>query len=431
MRLVGFRLHEYLRSSLWFIPSAFVLLALVLWLVVGAIDRAVDGNDVLLAYGGGPDGAQEVLSAIATSMIAFTGVVFSITIVVLQLASGQFSPRVLRTFLRDRATQSSLGIFIATFVYALLVLRDVRAASSESSAYVPGLSVSMALVVLALSLGVFVYYIHHIAQAIRVAWIVDAVADETRQSIAHQFLDAPDEGLELAMPSGAPAQVLVAPVPGVVQAVGKRALVALARRSDCVLVMRPSVGDFVPEGAPLLHVYGERPLSANDADEAVDEFALGLERTMEQDPAFGFRQIVDIAIRGLSPAINDPTTAVQCLDHLHDLLRYLAARPFRSGRLGDGDGNLRLVVPPPSWEDYLDLALDEIRHYGATSLQIARRIRAVLDDLETVVAGGEADAVRRQRAVLDRSIATNFTDPHDRALAGRPDTQGLGSTVTG
>jgi uncharacterized membrane protein len=431
MRLVRFRLREYLRSSLWFIPSAFVLSAVVLWLVIGAIDRAVDGDDLLLAYGGGPDGAQEVLSAIATSMIAFTGVVFSITIVVLQLASGQFSPRVLRTFLRDRATQSSLGIFIATFVYALLVLRDVRAASPAQSAYVPGLSVSMALVVLAISLGVFVYYIHHIAQAIRVSWIVDAVADETRRSIAHQFPDAPDEGLELSIPSGDPAQVLVATAPGVVQVVGRRALVALARRNDCVLVMRPSVGDFVPQGAALLDVYGRRELSVDDVDEAVGEFALGPERTMEQDPAFGFRQIVDIAVRGLSPAINDPTTAVQCLDHLHDLLRNLAGRPFRSGRLGDEDGKLRLVVPPPSWEDYLDLALDEIRHYGATSIQVARRIRAVLDDLETVVAGREAEAVKRQRTVLDRTVDANFTDPHDRALAARPDTQGLGSTVTG
>ena len=431
MRLVRFRLHEYLRSSLWFIPSAFVLSAFLLWLVMGAIDRAVDGDDLLLAYGGGPDGAQEVLSAIATSMIAFTGVVFSITIVVLQLASGQFSPRVLRTFLRDRATQSSLGIFIATFVYALLVLRDVRAASPAQSAYVPGLSVSMALVVLAISLGVFVYYIHHIAQAIRVSWIIDAVADETRHSIVHQFTDMPDEGLELASPPGDPAQVLVASTPGVVQVVGKRALVALARRNDCVLVMRPSVGDFVPQGAALLDVYGGRELSVDDVDEALGEFALGLERTMEQDPAFGFRQIVDIAVRGLSPAINDPTTAVQCLDHLHDLLRYLARRPFRSGRLADEDGNLRLVVPPPSWEDYLDLALDEIRHYGAKSIQVARRIRAVLDDLETVVTGQGTEAVQRQRAVLDRTVEANFTDPHDRALARRPDTQGLGSTVTG
>jgi uncharacterized membrane protein len=431
VKLVGFRVREYLRSSLWFIPSAFVVAAVLLWLLFGAIDRGVDGDDALLAYRGGPDGAQVVLSAIATSMIAFTGVVFSITIVVLQLASGQFSPRVLRTFLRDRATQSSLGIFIATFVYALLVLRDVRTASSGETAYVPGVSVSMALVVLAISLGVFVYYIHHIAQAIRVGWIVDAVADETRRSIAHQFLDAPDEGLELTAPTGAPTQVLMTPVPGVVQAVGKRALVALAQRADCVLVMEPSVGDFVPAGAPLLHVYAHRPLDEAAVHEALEEFALGSERTMEQDPAFGFRQIVDIAVRGLSPAVNDPTTAVQCLDHLHDLLRNLAGRPFRSGRLGDDEGRLRLVVPPPSWEDYLDLALDEIRHYGATSLQVVRRIRAILDDLDGFVDGDEARAVSRQRRMLDRVVATNFPDPDERALAGRPDSQGLGSTVPG
>ncbi len=431
MRLVRFRLREYLRSSLWFIPSAFVVSAVLLWLVFGALDRAVDGDDALLAYGGGPDGAQEVLSAIATSMIAFTGVVFSITIVVLQLASGQFSPRVLRTFLRDRSTQSSLGIFIATFVYALLVLRDVRTTSSGDSAYVPGLSVSMALVVLALSLGVFVYYIHHIARAIRVGWIVDTVADETRHSIAHQFPDAPDEGLALSTPAGTPIQVLATPAPGIVQAVNKRALVALARRAGCVLVMRPSIGDFVPVGAPLLQVYGPRPLVAAEAEAAREEFALGPERTMEQDPAFGFRQIVDIAIRGLSPAVNDPTTAVQCLDHLHDLLRNLAARPFRSGRLGDEDGELRLVVPPPSWEDYLDLALEEIRYFGAKSIQVVRRIRAILDDLAGVVAASDAPAVSRQRRMLDRVVQATFSDPDERALAGRPDSQGLGSTVTG
>ncbi|MGH9033968.1 MAG: DUF2254 family protein, partial [Acidimicrobiia bacterium] len=122
---------------------------------------------------------------------------------------------------------------------------------------------------------------------------------------------------------------------------------------------------------------------------------------------------------------------VQCLDHLHDLLRNLAARPFRSGRLGDEDGELRLVVPPPSWEDYLDLALEEIRYFGATSIQVVRRIRAILDDLAGVVAAGDAPAVSRQRRMLDRVVQATFSDPDERALAGRPDSQGLGSTVTG
>ncbi|HEX6312259.1 MAG TPA: DUF2254 domain-containing protein [Acidimicrobiia bacterium] len=430
MRIAVFRLREYLRSSLWFLPALFVLGSVALWAAVGALDEHL-ADDSPLAYGGGPDGAQELLSAIATSMIAFTGVVFSITIVVLQLASSQFSPRVLRTFLRDRGTQGSLGVFIATFVYALLVLRDVRTQTIDQSSYVPGVSVSMALVVLAVSLGMFVYYIHHVARAIRVAWILDAVADETRAVIDHEFpVDAGDDGRDRAVPDGPPTDLFPAPRPGILLAVDRHALVRLAHDAGCVLVLERAVGDFAVSNTSLLSVHGAT-LSAQQRDTVSEAIVIGIERTMEQDPAFGFRQIVDIAVRGLSPAVNDPTTAVQCLDHLHDFLQLLVSRPFRSGKLLDADGALRVVLPAPSWDDFLDLAFQEIRHYGAGSIQVMRRIRAALDDLAAAAPPDRLPAIEHHARALDEAVARDFSAADQRVLARRPDHQGLGSTVTG
>jgi uncharacterized membrane protein len=430
VRILVFRGREYVRSSLWFLPALFVLGSIALWGVAGAVDRHVEGHPPA-AFTGGADAAQQLLSAIVTSMIAFTGVVFSITIVVLQLASGQFSPRVLRTFLRDRGTQSSLGIFIATFVYALLVLRDVRVPAPGEPGNVPGLSVSIAVAILAVSLGVFVYYIHHIAQSIRVAWIVDAVADETRAIIEHEFAaDAADAGHDAPVPAGPPAEVIAAPRPGILLAVDKHALVRVASEADCVLVLERAVGVFVATTTPLLSVHGST-LAASQRDDAVEAVVIGIERTMEQDPAFGFRQLVDIAVRGLSPAVNDPTTAVQCLDQLHDFLQRLVSRPFRSGKLVDGGGTLRLVVPAPSWEDFLDLAFDEIRHYGAGSIQVVRRIRAAVEDLAAAAPPDRLRAIERHARLLDQAIERDFPDPEMRELARRSDHQGLGSTVTG
>jgi len=311
------------------------------------------------------------------------------------------------------------------------VLRDVRVPGPGEPGNVPGLSVSMAVAILAVSLGVFVYYIHHIAQSIRVAWIVDAVADETRAIIEHEFAaDAADAGHDAPVPAGPPTEVIAAPGPGILLAVDKHALVRVARAADCVLVLERAVGDFVATTTPLLSVHGST-LAAPQRGDAVEAVVIGIERTMEQDAAFGFRQIVDIAVRGLSTAVNDPTTAVQCLDQLHDFLQRLVSRPFRSGKLVDGGGTLRLVVPAPSWEDFLDLAFDEIRHYGAGSIQVVRRIRAALEDLAAAAPPERLRAIERHARLLDEAIERDFLDPEMRELARRSDHQGLGSTVTG
>ena len=371
-RLTG--LLDVLRTGFWAVPTACVLLALLLALGVVELDRSLDERLGEVTFGAGPDGAREVLSAITTSMITFTGLVFSITIVVLQLTSSQFSPRVLRTFLRDRQTQLSLGVFVATFVYAVMVLRTVD--STDGARFVPAIATTVGVLLLLLSVGVFVAYIHHIATAIQVSSLVRAVGDETRTTIERRVrVEEPQR--TAPAPAGPATSVVASPSYGIVTAVDEQALVSAARDGDAVLVLRAALGQFVPEGAPLLDVHGG-PLD----DRAVAGCVrLGKDRTMEQDVTFGFRQLVDVAERALSPSTNDPTTAVQALDELHDLLRRLATRPLPDGVHRDADGRVRLLVPVPRFEDVLTLSLEEIEQYGADSAPVQRRVDGLLADL--------------------------------------------------
>lgn len=412
-------LLEKLRGSLWFIPGLCVAVSIGLSYLTIFLDRQELG--IFFAFGGQADGAREMLSAIASSMIGLTGIVFSVTIVVLQLASQQFSPRVLRTFLRDRHSQLALGVFIATFTYALLVLREVRVETENGDGFVPGLSVAVAFGLVILSLGFFVHYINHIAQAIRIATITRSIAEETHGTIERLFTDAHRDA-PLSLPARADVKQLPSTSAGVLTMVDLTRLLAVARRCDSIVEICPSIGDFVPRGTPLIKVYGD---TSTSDEELLDAVELGSERTMQQDPAFGFRQLVDIAERALSPGSNDPTTAVQCIDHLHDLLRQLAGIQFPSGQWLDEDGKLRVVLAVTTWEEYVGLACEEIRRYGRNSLQIHRRLRAMLEDLMTVALPERKDVLREQLTLLDVSAERDIDDPQDRAAAREPDASGL------
>ena len=369
-------LLDSLRTGFWAVPTTCVVLAAALAIAMVEVDRSSSGPLGRLTFGAGPDGAREVLSAITTSMITFTGLVFSITIVVLQLTSSQFSPRVLRTFLRDRQTQWSLGVFVATFVYAVMVLRSVD--STDGQVFVPALATTFGVVLLLVSVGVFIAYIHHIATAIQVSSLIRAVGEETRTAIAQQ-LPTGIEPVRVRPVLPGPPRFLASQTYGVVTSVDVQALVRLACSADVVLVLRPALGEFVPEGAALLEVHGDGDLGD---DAAITAVVLGRNRTMQQDIAFGFRQLVDVAERALSPGINDPTTAVQALDELHDLLRRLVVRPLPDGVHVDGDGRVRLLSRPLRLGDALSLALDEIDQYGAEATQVQARIAGLLEDLE-------------------------------------------------
>lgn len=414
------RLDE-LRLRLWFLPAIFALAAITLGFVLLAVDHrlATEPGHLLLLYGGTAEGARSVLSAISQSMLTFTALVFTITMLVLQNAASQLSPRVMRTFLRDRANQVVLGLFVATFLYAFIVLRDVRSPVADDTGFVPGLSIFVAFVLLLASVGAFVYYIDHMAHAIRASSVITSIATETEQALDRLFPDpvgtATIEENRRRMPDGGDV-TLAAPRAGVLVAVNVDRLFGLTS-PDRGLELIPAVGEFVTNGSVIAVLWGQwdRPSS----DQARQAIVIDDERTLEQDAAFGFRQLVDIAVRALSPGINDPTTAVQALQRLHDLLRRLVAREIPAPERRDAAGRLRLVLPRTGWDGYVELAIDEIRLAGAAQIQVARFLGSMLDDLLSVAPADRQPVLRRELGRLAAGIDRSFPDAADATSAAR------------
>ena len=387
---------ETLRARLWLIPAFGAIGAgLVAWALV-AIDRTL-GPDAtgFFLFEGGPESARAILSTIAAAMLTFTGLVFSVTMLVLQLASSQLSPRVTRTFLRDRKNQVVLAIFVATFVHALLVLREVR---SGDVPFVPSIAVWWAFILLIASVGAFIYYIDHMAQSMRIETVIGRVGDETQAAIDRCYPDPVGTEPEIRLPVPEVTEVILSPdAPRTLQAVDVAHLERIARQAGAVLEVVPVVGEAVPSGSPLVRVRGGGAL---DAEGIRRGLTLGSERTMDQDPAFGIRQLVDIAVRALSPGINDPTTAALAVERLHDLLRRLAQRAIPGRQRLGADGALRVILAIRDWDDHLRLATSEIGAYGRDSSQVLDALRRLLDDLDTVAPDDRRAAVRRQRALL-------------------------------
>lgn len=404
-----------LTKRFWAVPLLFAVGAGILALGVTAIDDSLDTSLHLpFLFAGGPEGARALLAAIITSMISFTGLVFSITIVVLQLTSSQFSPRVLRSFLEDRFNQVALGVFVATFVYALVVLRGVRGTAQVDS-FVPQLAVTVAFVLVLASVLVFLAYIHHIAQSIRAAAIIASIADDTRALIEARLpADSPSKPV-LPLPTGQ-SRTIAADRPGVVQWVDDTALADAAESQGVSVELLRAVGEFVATGAPLALVHGEAQFDEGQLYAAVH---VGRERSMDEDVGFGVRQLVDIAERALSPGINDPTTAVQAIDQLHDIVRRLATRALPPRQRTTEDGRLVVSVPQAGFADYLALAFDEIAHWGRDSTRIQRRVQIALLDLETAARPEHRAAVleaiaRHQWAPLSRPV--DAQSPSDTGL---------------
>ncbi|MBZ4420931.1 DUF2254 domain-containing protein [Myxococcus sp. RHSTA-1-4] len=425
------RLTERIGTSYWLVPSLCVAGAIGLSQGVGAVDARLPQHEhAWYLFRGGPEGARSVLSAVASSMMTFAGLVFSVTILVLQQASNQFSPRILRNFLRDRRSQFSLGIFMGTFVYALLSLRSVRGTAEglDIESHVPSLSVWLAVVLALLCVGTFIYFIHHVAQSIRAVVILSRIHDETRLTLERMYPEGvgedmedprttwPEEPASLIVPSPAASGVLVS--------VDEDRLLACAKQARVTVALVPMMGDFVPQGGPLFEVWGEA--SALDVKALTERVGIDRERTLRQDAAFGFRQLVDIAERALSPGINDPTTAVQVIDQLHDLLRCMSRRRFPTPLRKDEDGALRLICPRPDWDAYVRLAVDEIREYGEGSIQIAGRLRFLLEDLLRVAPAFRRGELVRQLSLLEASVERAFEDGREAMRAEHANPQGHG-----
>lgn len=392
------RLWDVTRSRFWILPSLCVIAAIGAGIAFVSLDHAIGKFQDAFLYPGPAGGARTFLQAIVEAMITVTGTVFSVSVVAIQLANGQFSSRIIPVYLRDLTVQSTLGLFMATFVYSMVVLRSVG--SSGQADFVPRVAVTVAFVLVVASVGMFIAYISRISGMLRVASIVRRVAEESERLMGRRYpVGTPPSGPDLELP------LELRPIParraGVVVSVNEKLLAALAGRQRAVLVMRLRVGDFVAAGAPLFTVYADAgsPLRSGEAWRNFEPAVLravsqDIERTMEQDLAFGVRQLVDIAEKALSPSLNDPTTAVQCVDVLHDILRQLAGRHLPDGRHVGDDHQVRLVIPQYSFADLLDVALAEIWRYGQDAAQVPERIARLLDDLSGV-------ALREHRPAIE------------------------------
>jgi uncharacterized membrane protein len=415
-----FRLVNHIRSSLWFVPVVCVLGGMLLSFATIAVDSAFDYGLVPEAFTGGPDAAIAILSTVAASMVSLTALVLTITMVVVQLAMGQFSPRIVQTILQDKPSQMAIGLFVATFAHAMLALRVVR---FEQGGQVPGLAIVVAYLLIVVSIVVLVMYVHHIGKSLRVASLIELVGSQTRDLLHEQYPDVVEQ-------EGADAtaeHLIVAPHSGVVSHIAHDKLVQLAHDAGCRLVLCPALGEFVPAGAPLFRMEGAG--RAVDEDRIAGAVVIGLERSVDEDAAYGFRLLVDIAERSLadSPFL-DPTTAVQAIDRLHDCLRQLASRRFPDGTHRDDDGEVRLVVQTMDWDAYVRLAFVEIRMAGAHSPQVSRRLLAAFDDLLQVAPPERRAVLVEQKEALAAAMHDSI-DVADLDVGMRPDRQGLGTAL--
>lgn len=394
-------LWRALQGSLWFLPS--LMLCASVAAAVGLVELQ-STVDVDLSqrwprlFGASAEGARGMLSAIATSMVTVAGVVFSITVVALSLAASQYSPRVLRNFMSDRATQAVLGAFVSIFAYCLVVLRTVR--GPDEGAFVPSLAVLGGMAMAFVGVFLLIYFVHHVASTIQVSSILERIAEETTSAIERLFPDTlgSPAGEAAAAPSdAAAAAILFAPATGYLVSVDGDSLLACAEQRSLVVELLPQIGDFVVADLPLLRV---APAAALDdaARRALRTcFAIDRQRTVEQDAPFGLQQIVDIGMKALSPGVNDPTTAIACIDHLSALLAAMADRRLPPPCRATG-GVVRVVARGPDFDSMLSLAFDAIGEHAADHAEVRERLVVAIGR----IADATSDASRR--AALARQI---------------------------
>jgi uncharacterized membrane protein len=391
---------DRLRSSYWFVPTIMALAAVGLAMGMLAVDGWLGSKTARklgYVYSGGADGARGLLSTIAGSVITVGGVVFSITVAALTLASSQFGPRLLRSFMRDLGNQLVLGTFIATFLYCLLVLRTVRGENGDGgdAGFVPHVSVTLAVMLAAASLAVLIYFIHHIARSMQAPYVITAVADELLGGINDIFPEeigrdagapVPDPDGPLVEPPG-PAQTIASVCDGYVQSVDNDALMKLACEHDLVVRLLRRPGDYAFTGAPLARVWPSRRLDDDVCQRLVDAFTFGADRTATQDLRFPMEQLVEVAVRAMSPGINDPFTAVNCVDRLGSALALLGGRRIPSRYRRDDEGRLRVIADPVGFEMLTDLAVTPLVHYARASGSVAvtDRLRRTLQELADTV----------------------------------------------
>ena len=416
-----YRATSYVRSALWIVPLLAVLLVLIVVPILRVIDQALDWHFMGLTL----RGAEALYQTVITLTLSFLVFTFGSLLVAIQIAGGQLTPRIIATtLLRDNVVRYSVGLFVFTLTFAVVSLNRLEVQVLDvGTMFIDCLAV--------LCLATFLFLIDYAARLLRPGSILVRVANEGLGVIRSVYPDPVgedgDKAVRLEQLPQAPRRGVDHDGPSqVVLAVDLKALMILARRARGVIAFVPRVGDFVSAGEPLFVLYGGA--TGLDDRRLRDAVALGPERTMEQDPLFSLRILADVALKALSPAINDPTTSVLAMDQIQRLLRAVGRQRLHGDVLTDGLGNPRVVHRTPDWEDFVHLACTEIRANGAGNMQVARRLRALLDNLIAALPRHRHQVLIDERARLDQAIATLYPLPGDLALASVADAQGLGAS---
>jgi len=420
---VRYHLRHLLHSSFWLTPA----ICIVVGILFGMLTRWIDGATHFSFLNFSPEGARNLLSSLSGSLLTFLVFVVSSMLLIVQIASGQLTPRIIAMTFSNRTAQRTLGFFVFNYTYSLSILARI-------DDKVPQLSVGLTIISTLVGIVVLFWFAQQLGSSLRPVSILQSVGEATRKVVDEVYpqkfiADAskrPDwrneiKGLNSTIVSYRSHS-------GVLLAIDTQRLVSAASRAKCVIELIPQLGDFLPKDEPLFRIY---PASAPISDQELQQSVLvGSERTLELDPMFGFRIMVDIASRALSPAINDPTTAVMAIDQIHRLLRYVGERRLSDGTLYDAQRNLRIAFPTPNWEDFTSMACTEIRMFGAGSIQIPRRLRAMLEHLLEVLPDARKQALRDELELLQQATQFEYSSGITKQRAETPDRQGLGGSPT-
>jgi uncharacterized membrane protein len=404
-------------SSIWFIPFVAIPLALVAIRVVHDLDSRLGWG----LLGLGTSGATAMLEAIVSANLAFLVFTFGSLLVAIQVASAQLTPRIIATtLLSDRTIKYCVGLFIFTLLFSI-------SAQNRIGTDVRQLPVFVAALLGIICFAAFFYLIDHASRLLRPVSVLSQVGNKGLDVIAAVYPEAsPGPGVTASGRDalGEPSAIVAhTDRSGIALSVDIPALMAEAERAELVIEFAPQIGDFVAVDEALFLIYGHGAVGEEILRGAIE---LGSERTMEQDPTFAFRIVVDIALRALSPAINDPTTAVLAIDQLHRMLRAVGKKHLRTDEWLDAGGRLRVIVRTPNWEDFVHLSFREIRRCGSDNLQVVRRLRSMIDNLLQTLPAHRLSAIAEELKLLDREIEEKFPYAEDLALARIGDPQGLG-----
>jgi uncharacterized membrane protein len=412
------RVGRYVRSSLWTVP----LLAIPVAMIATRLVHWLDAQREWTLFGFGVAGAQALLQAATTATLSFLVFTFGSLLVAIQVASGQLTPRIIATtLLRDNVVRYTVGLFMLTFIF-------VQSVADRIDSSVHQLPLFVAATLTLACFAAFLYLIDYAARLLRPISILTRVGNEGLAVIKSVY---PDPSLGADLPKSqrhklAPPDRVIEHqgTSGIVLAVNLEKLKSEAGTLHGVIELVPQVGDFVAIDEPLFNLYGGARTVEDDVLRSA--VAFGSERTVEQDPTFAFRIVIDIALKALSPAINDPTTAVLAIDQLHRLLRLVGMRHLRTDEILDRSGQLKVIVRTPNWDDFVHLVFSEIRGCGASNLQVARRLRAMIENLNETLPDHRQHELREQSTLLDLEIERLFRYPQERMLARLADSQGLG-----